>query len=244
MVPSVPRGDAVAPAMCENGFNRVVTQVRPLAAAQSLREMHRRSVSWQAWLVHLEPSNMRAYLFVVALSVGGVLACGAPPASTSPSAGVTPMNRPTEPFRTEHAKIKEHLSHMSELVGSLAKSSPDEQRAVMNQFVGFMREHIKPHAEWEEKVLYPAVDKRAAPSPHPFTASMRYEHGIVVRWTDELANIASQPAPDAAAFTRRADNLLGLVLAHFEEEEEVLLPILDKALTKEQFEREIGHHGE
>jgi hypothetical protein len=37
-------------------------------------------------------------------------------------------------------------------------------------------------------------------------------------------------AADAVAFSRRADNLLGVVLAHVELEEEVLFPILDRAL--------------
>ncbi len=154
------------------------------------------------------------------------------------------MNRPTEPFRREHAGIKEHLEHIHVELGKLSSASPDQQRASMRPVVGFLREHIKPHAEWEERVLYPAVDKRAASGNSPFTASMRYEHGIVGRWTDELAAIASSPTPDADAFVRRADNLLGLISAHFEEEEEVLLPILDRTMSKEEFDREIGSHGE
>lgn len=154
------------------------------------------------------------------------------------------MNRPTEPFRREHAEIKEHLDHLDVELGKLATAPAQDRAASMQRVVGFVREHIKPHAEWEERVLYPAVDRRAASGPNPFTASMRYEHGIVGRWTDELAAIAAAPAPDATAFTRRADALLGLIRAHFEEEEEVLLPILDRTMSKEDFEREIGAHGE
>jgi hemerythrin-like domain-containing protein len=152
------------------------------------------------------------------------------------------MSRPTEPFRREHVGIKEHLEHLNAEVGKLSVASPSEQRASMQHVVDFVREHIKPHAEWEERVLYPAVDRRAASGPNPFTASMRYEHRIVVRWTDELAAIAAAPAADITAFARRADNLLGLIWAHFEEEEEVLLPILDRTMSREDFEREIGGH--
>ena len=57
---------------------------------------------------------------------------------------------------------------------------------------------------------------------------MRYEHGVVGRWIGELAQEAKRPAPDVKAFTRRTDNLLGLLEAHFEEEEHVLLPILER----------------
>lgn len=153
------------------------------------------------------------------------------------------MSRPTDPFRREHAEIKEHLDHLKVEVGKIGSAVPEEQQTSMAHVVRFLREHIKPHADWEERVLYPAVDRRAASGPNPFTASMRYEHRIVGRWTDELARMASASPPDTTGFARRADNLLGLIWAHFEEEEEVLLPILDRAMSKEEFDREIGSHG-
>ena len=57
------------------------------------------------------------------------------------------------------------------------------------------------------------------------------------RWIGELGAMAKSPSADAQAFTRRADNLLGLVRAHFESEEDVLLPVLDRTMTPEQFRR-------
>jgi hypothetical protein len=69
---------------------------------------------------------------------------------------------------------------------------------------------------------------------------MRYEHTIVGRWIDELAAMAAGPTLDAKAFARKSDRLLGLIAAHFEEEEEVLLPILDRATTREELEKELG----
>jgi hemerythrin-like domain-containing protein len=173
-----------------------------------------------------------------------VTGCGAPAATgatATPTTGAT-IGRPTESFRREHVEIKEHLEHLKSEIGNLGATSPHEQRAIMTHVVGFVREHITPHAEWEERALYPAVDKRAASGPYPFTASMRYEHRIVARWTEELASLASAATPDVNAFARRADNLLGLIWAHFEEEEEVLLPILDRTMSQQDFAREIGGH--
>jgi hypothetical protein len=69
---------------------------------------------------------------------------------------------------------------------------------------------------------------------------MRYEHRVVGRWINELRAEADKPKIDAAKFARRSDNLLGLLWAHFEEEEGVLLPFIDKGMSKEQFERELG----
>ena len=148
---------------------------------------------------------------------------------------------PTAPFRREHVEIKEHLGHLDTMIGSLPSAPAEERRRTMSQVVKFLDEHIRTHAEWEEAHLYPAVDKRTLAGPNPFTASMRYEHRIVGRSIDALAKMAADPDASAVTFARSADRLLGLISAHFEEEEEVLLPILDKAMTKEQFEAELGH---
>lgn len=147
--------------------------------------------------------------------------------------------RPTAAFRAEHQEVQTHLRHVHERVGALPTHSPPEQRRSAQEVVSFFEKHIKPHAEWEERALYPVVDKLAG-GPAPFTSTMRHEHRIVSRWIAELRAEAAKPQLDAAEFARRADNLLGLIWAHFEEEEEVLLPFIDQGLSKEQFERELG----
>jgi hemerythrin-like domain-containing protein len=126
------------------------------------------------------------------------------------------------------------------MAGSMIKSDAEAQRKTANKVVEFLRDHILAHAEWEERHLYPAVDKRVHAGEHPFTASMRYEHRIIGRWIDELRQLAAKPSVDAAGFVRNTDRLLGLITAHFEEEEEVLLPILDQRTTKEELEKELG----
>ena len=80
----------------------------------------------------------------------------------------------------------------------------------------------------------------AGGSPNAFTSTMRHEHRVVGRWIGELRAEADKERLDAAKFSRRTDNLLGHLWAHFEEEAEVLLPFIEKGMSKEQFEREIG----
>ena len=70
-----------------------------------------------------------------------------------------------------------------------------EQKKTMLKIVTFFKEHIKPHAEWEEKRLYPAVDTRASKGPEPFTSTMRYEHKIVGRWIEGLEKEMSSDSP-------------------------------------------------
>jgi hemerythrin-like domain-containing protein len=148
--------------------------------------------------------------------------------------------RPTAKFRAEHREVQIHLRHVHEWVGALSGQPPAEQRQTAQKVVAFFEKHIKPHAEWEERSLYPVVDRLAGGGANAFTSTMRYEHRVVGRWIAELDAESAKPSIDAAAFARRSDNLLGLLSAHFEEEEEVLLPFIDKALSKAEFERELG----
>ncbi len=151
--------------------------------------------------------------------------------------------RTTESFRQEHVEIREHLSHIGGLIESIAKAPAAEAQQGMELLVGALRSHILAHADWEERVLYPVIDTKAGAGPYPFTAAMRQEHRIVGRWIDELDQQSKSAKPDAVTFARRADQLLGLILAHFEDEEEVLLPIVDATMTPEEFEREIRSKG-
>ncbi|MFA6954930.1 MAG: hemerythrin domain-containing protein [Thermoanaerobaculia bacterium] len=158
------------------------------------------------------------------------------------TAATTPRQT-TEPFREEHLAIKEHLRHMSQMIESIPGAAPEVRKQNMTGLVEALKEHILLHAEWEEKVLYPVIDKKAGGGKYAFTAAMRHEHRIVGRWIDELALESEKGTPDATLFVHRADQLLGLILAHFEDEEEVLLPVLDELMTPEEFEREISSQG-
>lgn len=148
--------------------------------------------------------------------------------------------RATEGFRGEHARVKVHLQHLHDMAGSMTAADAASQRKSAQFVATFLADHILTHAEWEEAHLYPAVDRRTHAGEHPFTASMRYEHRIVRRSIEELGALAAGEPFQAAAFVRKTDRLLGLISAHFEEEEEVLLPILDSTMTREEVEKELG----
>lgn len=145
-------------------------------------------------------------------------------------------DRPTAEFRAEHAEIKEHLRHLDGMVGGLGGAPETEQRRTMAFVVKFLDEHIRSHAAWEEAHLYPVMDDRAGRQGEPFTASMRYEHGIIGRAIDGLSALAAAAPPDATAFARAADRTLGVIGAHFEKEEEVFLPLLDRSMTRAEVE--------
>jgi hemerythrin-like domain-containing protein len=179
-------------------------------------------------------------VFPVLLTIA--VGCGAAPAPHGAGTVTSSSARPTEPFRKEHVELAEHLRHVHGWNGELLTQPPAAQAATMKKIAGFFEEHLAPHARWEEAHLYNSVDKRAGGGANAFTASMRFEHRVVERWIAELKKTADSPSPDVAAFARRTDYLLGLVTAHFEAEEEVLLPVLDRTMTVEEFQHELGHH--
>lgn len=147
--------------------------------------------------------------------------------------------RPTDGFRAHHAEVIEHLGHIDQWAGALAGQTPREQRATMTRIVGFFKDHIAAHAADEERVLYPVVREHAGEG-NRLTEVPIHEHRIVERWIAGLERAAADPSPDAAVFARDAGHLVGLLRAHFEVEEEVLLPVLDAAMTAEEFESAVG----
>jgi len=144
----------------------------------------------------------------------------------------------TELFRREHAEFNAFLTEISQQVDQLYTGAAVNP-AMLVAIVQKLTRHITPHAEWEERVLYPVVDRHAGGGRQVFTASMRYEHRIIARQLAELAQEAHRQAPDARRFARHADHLLGLMAAHFEAEEEVLLSLLDSSMTADEFRREV-----
>jgi hypothetical protein len=124
--------------------------------------------------------------------------------------------------------LRRALAAIGERVGALSALPLEARAGAMREIAADLEARLRPHLEWEERTVHPIVDTFSCEEPAAFSAAMRYEHEIVFRGIGELREQSADGA-SVVAFTRRADNLLGLVLAHFELEEEVLFPILDQA---------------
>jgi hemerythrin-like domain-containing protein len=146
----------------------------------------------------------------------------------------------TQRFLDGHSALRKQLEVHKAEVGALRGAARQAAEITMGRAVLFLDEEIRPHAAWEEVKLYPLLDSMVGGGER-FTASLRREHAIIDRWIEELAVNAGSTAPDAVWFARSADRLFGLIEAHFEEEEEVLLPILERRFeTADEFERAVG----
>lgn len=144
----------------------------------------------------------------------------------------------TQPLRDEHKELLPQI----ELLRTAADSVGDAPITVLWQHLDavydFLTHHLIPHAQAEERALYPVVGKlMGAPEA---TATMSRDHVEVGKLTEELAalreHLAGSPlgADQAKALRRVLYGLYALIKVHFAKEEEVYLPILDARLTPQE----------
>jgi iron-sulfur cluster repair protein YtfE (RIC family) len=148
--------------------------------------------------------------------------------------------RPTERFRAHHERFRGQIEQLTFYIDTLHEISETRQMEIMAAVMAILRDDFQLHARQEEQFLYPAVDRFARAGTHPFTALLRHDHRIIDRWIEDLDRISSEPMPDHTRFCRRLERLLGLLEAHLDAEDAVMLPILDRSMTPAQFRREIG----
>jgi iron-sulfur cluster repair protein YtfE (RIC family) len=134
-----------------------------------------------------------------------------------------------------------HIEALRTVADSVGAASIESLRKGVHEAHQFLTRHLIPHAEAEERVLYPAVGKlMGAPQA---TATMSRDHVEVGRLIGELGSLRSGlsgPALDAQqanALRRVLYGLYAVVKVHFDKEEEVYLPLLDARLTAEEAER-------
>lgn len=144
------------------------------------------------------------------------------------------MSTVTQPLRDEHKELLPHIEELRTAADQVGDAGPDVLRASVAAAHDFLVQHLVPHAEAEEKVLYPVVASvLGAPEA---TRTMSRDHLEVGALTQELGALRRQIATAAPTAAQERDlrrvlyGLYALVKVHFAKEEEVYLPILDERL--------------
>lgn len=144
----------------------------------------------------------------------------------------------TQPLRDEHAHLLSHVKALRAVADLVGEVPMEALRQEVDDAYRFLTEHLLPHAEAEERVLYPAVaEAMGAPEA---TRTMSRDHAEIGRLIQELGEIRAGLAEAeldpvrARALRRVLYGLYTLVMVHFAKEEEVYLPLLDRRLTPEQ----------
>ncbi len=144
----------------------------------------------------------------------------------------------TQPLRDEHKELVPHIETLRTVADSIGTAPEESVRRGVEEAYTFLTHHLIPHAQAEEKALYPVVGRLMGASEA--TATMSRDHVEVGRLTGELGSLQSQlvgtsvSEPQAKALRRVLYGLYALVKVHFAKEEEIYLPILDARLTPEE----------
>jgi hemerythrin-like domain-containing protein len=145
--------------------------------------------------------------------------------------------RPTDALRADHAKILAALHALGQRIETLHETATLEQLALAREVIDFVNRQVAPHARAEEYTLYPAADWAAGEGSR-MTEVARFEHQIFTRRCQALEKAISAGAP-SGKLMHLCYGILGLIAAHFQVTEELILPYLDKAFDAVRFEKEV-----
>jgi iron-sulfur cluster repair protein YtfE (RIC family) len=144
----------------------------------------------------------------------------------------------TQPLRDEHKELFPQVESLRLAGDAVNESLSSMAHARIEQAYHFLTHELLPHAQAEEKALYPMVQK-AMGAPQA-TATMSRDHEEVEHLTQELGTLRVHHTQlfitfsQAMALRRVLYGLYTLVKVHFAKEEEIYLPILDSKLTAKE----------
>jgi iron-sulfur cluster repair protein YtfE (RIC family) len=145
------------------------------------------------------------------------------------------MTTLTQPLRDEHKELMPHVQTLQQAGEAIEETLTASDRALIDEAYTFLTHHLIPHAQAEEKALYPVVQK--VMGAEEATATMSRDHVEIGQLAQELGLLRSKitgtalTAKQANALRSVLFGLHAIVKLHFAKEEEVYLPLLDARLT-------------
>ncbi len=142
------------------------------------------------------------------------------------------MSSPAQDVRDEHRELLSHVSSIRDAGDAVGRDSVDELREDLDEALDFLTRRLIPHAELEERELYPAVARAMGASEA--TRTMSLDHLEVARLTERLRMLRTKlggrevGSEEARELRRALYGLYAIVTTHFAKEEEVYLPILER----------------
>jgi iron-sulfur cluster repair protein YtfE (RIC family) len=144
----------------------------------------------------------------------------------------------TQPLRDEHKALYRQVENLRFAGDAVNESLTTSAHDKIEQAFEFLTRQLFIHAQAEDKVLYPMVQK-IMNSPQA-TATMSRDHVEVDSLTQELGSLRvhktqlSVPFDHAMALRRVLYSLYALIKLHLAKEEEIYLPLLDSKLSQEE----------
>ncbi len=144
----------------------------------------------------------------------------------------------TQPLRDEHKELLQHIELLRTVADAIGEAPFGSLRQSIDEAYAFLTHHLLPHAQAEERALYPVVGRlMGAPEA---TATMSRDHVEIDRLTQELGSLLSHVGGGSMGEEEERDlrrvlyGLSALIRVHFAKEEEIYLPLLDARLTADE----------
>ncbi|MBB5155977.1 hemerythrin domain-containing protein [Saccharopolyspora phatthalungensis] len=151
------------------------------------------------------------------------------------------MTTLTQQLHDEHAHLLPHIETMRTVADTVGQTTPETLGTALTDLQLFLTDHLIPHAEAEDRTLYPVIARVMGAAEA--TATMSRDHVEVGRLARELSTLREAVDRDGlnderqAALRRVLYGLYTLVKVHFAKEEEVYLPLLEKRLPAPEAEQ-------
>ncbi|MEQ4724315.1 hemerythrin domain-containing protein [Nonomuraea sp. B19D2] len=154
----------------------------------------------------------------------------------------------TQQLHDEHAHLLPHIETLRTVADTVGQATPEALGIALADLQAFLTDHLIPHAEAEDRVLYPVIARVMGAAEA--TATMSRDHVEVGRLTRELGTLREAVDREGlnddrqAALRRVLYGLYTLVKVHFAKEEEIYLPLLEKRLPAPEAEQvfaELAH---
>jgi len=129
--------------------------------------------------------------------------------------------RTTEPFRREYSDLLGHVERLPVIAHELPSLSLEERIEVVERVVAFLAEILLPHAEAEQRILYPEANRLLGGDRG--SGAVAHDRREVQARLDEL--VAADTA-DAGAIQEILYALHALLAIHLENEAEVYLKLV------------------
>ncbi len=147
----------------------------------------------------------------------------------------------SQPLRDEHRELNSRIERLRIVADAIGSAPIESVREGVGEAHIFLIQHLIPHAQAEEKVLYPAVGKLLR-TPAA-TDTMSRDHLEVIRLSEELQTLrlhlfyAPLTESDEKALRRVLYGLYAIIKLHLAKEEELYLPLLEARLGGEEVHR-------
>lgn len=147
----------------------------------------------------------------------------------------------SQPLHDEHGELKSRIEILRTVADAIGSAPIEFVREGVGEAYTFLMQHLIPHAQAEEQVVYPTVGKllRALEA----TDTMSRDHLEVIRLSEELETLrlhlfyAPVSESDEKALRRVLYGLYAIIKLHLAKEEEIYLPLLEARLGAEEVHR-------